>query len=309
MAYYDHTKYTELIVNASPVGLGAILAQKESEDDEGGRIVAYASRALSDVEQRYRRTEHEALAVAWGTETFHLYIYGKSIEIITDHKHLEGLFNNNNPRSKPNATIERWLMKMQDKYDYKVTYRFEKNPENPAEYISRYTENKYHQNAEDSRPTKYAEQYVNFIENHAMPKGMSAEEVKKAILEDDTLQTVIENLRKVSWNEHPKRADTDTMKTFKKFQNELSVTGGGLLLKGTKMVLPTKLQERVVQLVHQGHQGMVKTKRFIQEKVWFPRIDALVEKRLMRSTDCQASIHLPESSMEPLNMSKIPEGP
>ena len=65
MAYYNPTKYTELIVDASPVGLGAILAQKESEEEEGGRIVAYASRALSEVEQRYSQTEREALAVAW----------------------------------------------------------------------------------------------------------------------------------------------------------------------------------------------------------------------------------------------------
>ena len=28
LAYYDPTKYTELIVDASPVGLGAIIAQK-----------------------------------------------------------------------------------------------------------------------------------------------------------------------------------------------------------------------------------------------------------------------------------------
>ena len=121
MAYYDPTKYTELIVDASPVGLGAILAQKE----EGGRIVAYASRALSEVKQRYSQTEREALAVAWGTEKFHLYIYGKSVEIITYHKPLEGLFNN--PRSKPNARIERWLMRMQDKYDYKVTSTWEES--------------------------------------------------------------------------------------------------------------------------------------------------------------------------------------
>ena len=46
---------------------------------------------MSDVEQRYSQTEHEALAVAWGTETFHLYIYGKSVEIITDHTPVEEL--------------------------------------------------------------------------------------------------------------------------------------------------------------------------------------------------------------------------
>ena len=39
LAYYDPIKYTELIVDVSPVGLGANLAQKESEDEEGGKIV------------------------------------------------------------------------------------------------------------------------------------------------------------------------------------------------------------------------------------------------------------------------------
>ena len=46
------------------------------------------------------------------------------------------------------------------------------------------------------------------------------------------------------------------------------------------MVVPTKLQERVVELAHQGHQGMVKTKRLIREKVWFPGIDALEGEEL-----------------------------
>ena len=119
MAYCDPTKHTELIVDASPVGLDAILAQKESEEEEGGKIVAYASRALTYasraltyasraltyVQQRYSQTEQEALAVAWGTEKYRLYIYGQPVEIITHHKPLEGLFNN--PRSKPNARIER----------------------------------------------------------------------------------------------------------------------------------------------------------------------------------------------------------
>ena len=74
---------------------------------------------------------------------------------------------------------------------------------------------------------------------------------------------MIENLQKGRWNEHPRSVDTDTMKTFKKLRSELSVTRVGLLLKGTKMVVPTKLQERVVELALQGHQGMVKTKRLI----------------------------------------------
>ncbi|KAK2138499.1 hypothetical protein LSH36_2929g00006 [Paralvinella palmiformis] len=60
------------------------------------------------------------------------------------------------------------------------------------------------------------------------------------------------------------------MKTFKKVGSELSVIRSGHLLKGTKNVVPTKPQERVVDVAaYQGHQGMVNRKLLIREKVWF----------------------------------------
>ena len=50
MNYYDFNKYTEVIVDGSPVGLGAMLVQKQNTSDVG-QVVAYASRSLSGVEQ------------------------------------------------------------------------------------------------------------------------------------------------------------------------------------------------------------------------------------------------------------------
>ncbi|KAK3751390.1 hypothetical protein QZH41_002583 [Actinostola sp. cb2023] len=87
MKYFDPLLKTELIVDASPVGLGAILAQVTH--DQGRNVVAYASRSLTDCESRYSQTEREALAVVWGTEHFHLYLHGSSFQSITDHKPLE----------------------------------------------------------------------------------------------------------------------------------------------------------------------------------------------------------------------------
>ena len=87
MAFYDKDVPTEVVTDASPVGLGAILVQ---EKQGVKRAVAYASRSLSDVERRYSQTEKEALAVFWACERFHLYLSGlQSFELVTDCKALE----------------------------------------------------------------------------------------------------------------------------------------------------------------------------------------------------------------------------
>ena len=77
MPYFDPSQPSELIVDASPVGLGAMLRQKKEP-------ISYASRSLSDTESRYAQTEREMLAV-WGVEHFHLYLYGAEFKVITDH--------------------------------------------------------------------------------------------------------------------------------------------------------------------------------------------------------------------------------
>ena len=55
MSHYDPKVPTELTVDASPVGLGAILTQIGA--DGVSRPVAYGSRTLSDVERRHSQTE------------------------------------------------------------------------------------------------------------------------------------------------------------------------------------------------------------------------------------------------------------
>ena len=84
MAYFKQDAETHLVVDASPVRLGAILSQKESDGTH--KPVYYASRALSDVERRYSKTEREALAIVWACEKFHVFLYGKDFVLVTDHR-------------------------------------------------------------------------------------------------------------------------------------------------------------------------------------------------------------------------------
>jgi len=104
MSYFDITKETQVLVDASPVGLSAILAQRKPGTSES-KIIAYASRALTDTETRYLQTEKEALAIVWGVEHFHIYLYGAPFILYTDHKPLELIYGNQ--LSKPPARIER----------------------------------------------------------------------------------------------------------------------------------------------------------------------------------------------------------
>ena len=54
MAFYDPAKETTLTVDASPVGLGAILSQ--IQEDGTIRNISYASRTLTPTERRYSQT-------------------------------------------------------------------------------------------------------------------------------------------------------------------------------------------------------------------------------------------------------------
>lgn len=82
LAYYSKEAQTQVIADASPVGLGAVLVQKQK--DGGYRPVYYAARSLSDVERRYSQTEKEALGLVWACERFRLYLLGKEFELLTD---------------------------------------------------------------------------------------------------------------------------------------------------------------------------------------------------------------------------------
>lgn len=78
IAYYNPNKEIKVVVDASPVGLGAILTQED-------KVVAYASRSLNVPESRYSQTEREALAIVWACEHFDRYLRGAShFQVITD---------------------------------------------------------------------------------------------------------------------------------------------------------------------------------------------------------------------------------
>lgn len=58
--------------------------------EEVWKPIAYASRSMTEMEQRYAQIEKEALATTWACEKFSTYILGMRFLIETDHKPLFG---------------------------------------------------------------------------------------------------------------------------------------------------------------------------------------------------------------------------
>ena len=110
LRYFDPKAETVIQTDALK-GLGAVLLQQ-------GQPVCYASKALTETEQRYSNIEREALGLVWGLERFHYFIYGKPCTIHTDHKPLEAIFKKK--LSSCPARLQRFVLRAL-KYDVKVT--------------------------------------------------------------------------------------------------------------------------------------------------------------------------------------------
>ncbi|XP_014678409.1 PREDICTED: uncharacterized protein K02A2.6-like [Priapulus caudatus] len=87
-------------------------------------------------------------------------------------------------------------------------------------------------------------------------------------------------------------------------KDELAVFNG-LVLRNTRIVLPVSLRQQAIELAHVGHQGVVKTKSLLREKVWFPGIDRLVEDRIKQCLPCQAATTNNAEGPEPLKMTTL----
>ena len=300
LRYFDPELPTQIHVDASPVGLCAILAQTDENGTE--QIVQYASRALTPVEQRYSQTEREALAVVWACEHLHIYVRGSPVTIYTDHKPLVSIFNN--PRSRPTARIERWTLRLQP---YEATIKYRTGHDNPADYLSRHTPKVSKQSL---REEHVMEEYINYIATTSTPKSMTVAEIECSTEQDPTLQAVIQATHDGRWDLAREKlgVDKQVIQRLGKIKNELSLTESGkLVLRGTRIVIPQELQKRIIHLAHAGHLGIVKTKALLREKVWFSGIDRQVEDTIRKCLPCQVTTSTP--TQEPLKMSPLPERP
>lgn len=212
---------------------------------------------------------------------------------MTDHRPLVSIFSNT--QARPSPRIERWCLRLQQ-YNFVTEYRPGAN--NPADFMSRSP-----QKSSPGEGRKVTENYVRYVCESSSPKAISKQVLEEATREDHTLQQVITSITTGEWYKY----NDKEMSLYERIQDQLSVTSDGIVMRNHRIVIPSSLRCKVVEIAHEGHQGIVRTKSLLRSKVWFPHIDDMVENIVKNCPACATVV--PEHKIQPMKMSELPKGP
>ena len=261
LAYFKPNAKTTIQVDASMPGLGATLINDN-------KIVAFASKRLTDTKSRYANIERELLAVVFGCERVHTYVYGKEFQIESDHKPLENIQNKNIAQAPPR--LQRMLLRLQP-YDAQILYKPGKEMRIP-DYLSR---------TQSTQDEKIGLDLTIHTVDITVQKQIELQEATEEDEELKILKQVIVN----GWPENVK----DTPKLIRNYwsmKDCLSVQNG-LVTKGECIVIPKSMQNTVLKRIHDAHQGIEKCQLKARNSVYWRGINKDIEMMVRSCEICR----------------------
>ncbi|KAK7895754.1 hypothetical protein WMY93_021079 [Mugilogobius chulae] len=295
LSIYNPKLPTVITTDASDYGLGAVLTQFHPDNTE--RIVAFASRTLTPAERKYSTTEKEALACVWAVERWRTYVWGHRFTLRTDHQALTTLLNTKG-MNRAGMRIARWSARLMC-FQYDIEYR--PGTQNVlADCLSRVP-------LETTSLTEpEPDLFVEIAEISPLFSALPLADFG-AESEDCPELKLLREVSRSKWPKTKKSLPTELQPYFL-MRHELAVDSP-LVFRGTRLVVPKSLRERIVHVAHEGHQGIVRTKQRLRELYWWPNMDSLVYNVLSSCTVCQKCDKTAKATPAPLQPVEFPEGP
>ena len=303
LALYDPNKETKINADASSYGVGAVLLQKQNEKD--WKPISYVSRALTDTETRYSQIEKEALAFTWACERFSDYILGKSIIGETDHKPLVPLLTTHLLDKLP-PRIQRFKMRL-------MRFNLEKIVHIPGKEM--YTSDALSRLIKrDSGGAPDVSQDSSFISDAEMNSFIdcvyqsipASDKRLREIAEEQREDDVCKKIRQYCEEGWPERQSVpDIIKPYWSERGEISVVKG-VILKGSRILIPSSMRLDVLDKLHQGHLGITKCRERAKQSVWWPGISTQIQELIKNCRTC-ARYHV--NKPEPLIPTAFPQRP
>ena len=285
---YDPSKPVGVQVDASQSDLEAVVMQN-------GQPIAYASKSLTTSQQAYAQIEKEALALVFGCEKFHHYLYGRDFIVETDHKPLEVTI------KKPLHLVPMRLHRLRIRLQrYNVTVQYAKGKSIPvADTLSR-------NGARDGNVSDEIglDVYVDAILKQLPVSDVKLEEIRKTTKHDNELQELQKYVQR-GWPDTPK--DVPAMiRPYWNYRDEITVIDG-IMFKSRKIIIPKALRSGMLGRIHTGHMGVQKCKERARDVLFCPGKCKEIENMVEQCTTCQE--YCTAQQKEPLLPHDIPERP
>ncbi|GFN87707.1 hypothetical protein PoB_001421300 [Plakobranchus ocellatus] len=290
---YDPDLPLRLATDASPYGLGAVLSHVTREGDE--RPIAYASRTLNKAENNYSQIDKEGLSIVWAVKKFFNYLCGRHFTLITDHQPLKFIFS-------PSRGIPAMSAARQQRYaiflsgmNYTIEYRNSKANAN-ADGLSRLPIPTTSSSSEDETSEKLF--YTAIMDSAPLSPVIIA----RVSRQDPILSQVIKCVQQDIWPQNVIQA----LQPFYTRRHELTVQQN-CLLWGYRLLVPQKLHKQILNMLHDGHLGIVRMKNLARSYFWWPGLDKDIEKMAKSCSGCAMS--QPDPLLTPLHPWRWPDKP
>ena len=261
LRFYDPSLPATIQCDASSFALGGVLLQN-------GQPIAYTSRALTEVETRYAQIEKETLAIVHSCKKFHNYIFGRPVEVQSDHKPLQAIFRKQLLAAP--MRLQAMLLRLQP-YDLTVTYVPGKQiPIGDA--LSR-------ANLPEAAPELKMD-LINAIDHIAVSLMRYLEMQEKTASELSDLSSII----LAGWPDKKEESPVH-VREYWNFRDELTVADG-IIFKGMRIVVPPSMQSDMLQFIHASHMGIVKCKMRARESLFWPGMMNQVEILVANCPSC-----------------------
>ena len=307
LAFYDVSRPTRLLTDASRLGLGFVLQQEHHGE---WKLVQAGSRFLTDAETRYAVIELELLAVAWAAKKCRIFLSGlPTFTVITDHNPLVPILNNHRLDEIENPRLQRLHTHL---LAYSFIAKWQKGKDNDAaDALSRHP---YSQPAagEDMAEFKVdiggppsAIKCLQSAEIRAMHgENLRVQELQDHARDDREYQDLLQ-LVQTGFPDHK----SDLPVRLKKFwgsEGHLSVDDN-LLVYGCRLFIPSTFRPSILERLHEAHQGITRSKDRARLTVYWPGIDQDIEGYVANCKLCQDS--LPSHPREPIVTKPRPSRP
>ena len=136
---------------------------------------------------------------------------------------------------------------------------------------------------------------INFIQRQLTEQfPLTPAEIALATSNDHTLRR-IRQFTLTQWPSSFSRAKIPDLVPYFNHRHSLSVING-CILKDVQVIIPTELRPRVINMLHQGHIGLVKMKQLARSHCWWPKINKDILHAVRSCTVCAQTQIVPRQS-------------